>query len=71
MFSLKNFSAFYGASQVLQDVSFDVRAGEVLCILGRNGAGKTSMLRGIMNLMPSRSGTIQINDDDISNLPRL
>ncbi len=68
MFSLQNFSAYHGASRVVQNIDLEVDAGEVVCILGRNGAGKTSMLHAIMNLMPRREGTVTLCDVDISRL---
>ena len=47
---------FYGNVQVLRDLSLELSAGEVLCLLGRNGAGKTTALRAIMGLMKPRAG---------------
>jgi branched-chain amino acid transport system ATP-binding protein len=69
MFRLQNFSAYHGASRVVENIDLDVDVGEVVCILGRNGAGKTSMLHAIMNLMPRREGTVILDDVDISRLP--
>ncbi len=58
----------YGQVQVLFDVSFEVRAGEVLCLLGRNGAGKTTTLKTIMGLLPLQSGTITLDGAPIGTL---
>jgi len=69
MFSIRNLNSFYGASQALRDFSLELDAGEVLCLLGRNGAGKTTALRSIMGLMPVRSGSIELNGEDLSMLP--
>mgnify|MGYP001765378512 CR=1 FL=1 len=58
MLSLKKVNAWYGRAHVLQGVDLDVREGEVVSIIGRNGAGKTSILRAIMGLMPRCEGQI-------------
>jgi branched-chain amino acid transport system ATP-binding protein len=59
-------NAHYGAAQVLFDVSLHVQRGEVVALLGRNGAGKSSLLKAIMGLMPQRSGTVYLDGHDIS-----
>ena len=51
-------NTYYGKSHILQDVSFNVESGEVVALLGRNGVGKTTTLRSVMGLTPSRSGSI-------------
>ncbi len=62
MFSARQVNAGYTSdSHVIRDVSFELEKGEVLCLLGRNGAGKTSLLKTIMGLMPFRSGEIRLN----------
>lgn len=55
---MKDVHAFYGKSHVLFGVSLNVAAGEVVCLMGRNGAGKTTSFRAIMGLTPPRSGNI-------------
>ncbi len=62
-------NTYYGTSHILQDVSFQVRAGEVVALLGRNGVGKTTALRSIMGLSPARSGFIRFQGDNIKGLP--
>ncbi len=56
----------YGLSAVIHGVSFDVGAGEVVCLLGRNGAGKSTTLRSVMGLTPPRSGRIEFMGEDIT-----
>ena len=60
-------SAHYGAAQVLFDVSLHVQRGEVVALVGRNGAGKSSLLKAIMGLMPQRSGTVYLDGHDLSH----
>ena len=59
----------YGLSRVLFGVSIDVRAGECVCLLGRNGVGKTTTLRSIMGLTPPQTGRITWKDVDITGWP--
>jgi phospholipid/cholesterol/gamma-HCH transport system ATP-binding protein len=61
-------SKAFGAKQVLRDVSFDVRAGEALCILGRSGTGKSVTLKLIVSLIKPDQGQIWIEQDEITHL---
>jgi branched-chain amino acid transport system ATP-binding protein len=67
--SVRDVVAGYGLGAVLHGVSLDVEAGEVVCLLGRNGAGKSTTLRSIMGLMPSRSGRIVFRGEEITRRP--
>ena len=58
---LKDLHAWYGESHILHGVNMDVRQGEVVSLLGRNGAGRSTTLRAIMGLVGKRAGTIQVN----------
>lgn len=69
MLRLEGIEAGYGAVQVLRGLTFEVAAGEVLCLMGRNGAGKTTALRAIMGQVPATSGTIEIDGISLQNLP--
>ncbi|MGH7316578.1 MAG: ABC transporter ATP-binding protein [Candidatus Rokuibacteriota bacterium] len=60
---------YYGESHVLQGVSLRVDPGEVLAILGRNGMGKTTLIRSIVGFTPPRQGRIRYRDTDITRLP--
>jgi branched-chain amino acid transport system ATP-binding protein len=68
MLTVERLSSFYGAVQAVRDVSFTVAAGEILGLMGRNGAGKTSVLKTIMGLMPVRSGSIRIGNEETGGL---
>jgi len=69
MLELRNIDCFYGAVQVLRDLSLKAEAGRVLCVLGRNGAGKTTMLKTIMGLLKPRRGGIFLDGRDLRALP--
>lgn len=68
MLTVANLSAWYGAARILYDLSFEVRRGEVVALMGRNGAGKSTAMRAIMGLMAERAGTVRFNGEDISRL---
>ena len=69
MLSVEAVDLYYGASYTLRRVSLTARRGEVTCIMGRNGVGKTSLLRAIMGLQPVRSGRVAWDDRDLTGLP--
>ncbi len=66
---ITNLQAWYGESHVLHDVSLEVQPGEVVTLLGRNGAGRTTTLRAIMGLTGTRKGSIRINGVEAIGLP--
>lgn len=68
MLSVKNIDLFYGAAQALRSVSLTAAVGRVTCLLGRNGVGKTSLLRAIVGLQPIASGAISFDGWDVSKL---
>jgi len=59
----------YRASIVIRDMSFKVSAGEAVALLGKNGMGKTTLLKTIMGYLPKKQGSVQVNDSDITRLP--
>ncbi|MBV5325621.1 MAG: ATP-binding cassette domain-containing protein, partial [Rhodospirillaceae bacterium] len=61
MLKVDRINCFYGHVQVLRDFSLDLAPGEVLCLLGRNGAGKTTALKAIMGLIGVRQGSIKFD----------
>ena len=69
MLKLDKISTGYGPIQVLFEFSLEARAGEVLCLMGRNGAGKTTAMKAIMGLLPLSGGQITLDGKPISTLP--
>ena len=68
MLTVCNVDLYYGASQALKGVSLTARKGEVTCVLGRNGVGKTSLIRGLVGHVPLRRGSIEWEGAEISRL---
>jgi urea transport system ATP-binding protein len=68
MLNVQNLSLHYGAAQALRGVSLEARQGEVTCVLGRNGVGKTSLLRAIVGHRPISRGSILLEDQEILDL---
>ena len=66
MLEIRNLTAHYGHSQVLYDVSIDVKTGEFVSIIGANGAGKSSLMKVIMGLVPVSAGSLLFKGKDIS-----
>jgi urea transport system ATP-binding protein len=68
MLDVKSIDVFYGASRAVSGVSVAAKAGNITCILGRNGVGKTSLIRAIAGLQSTVSGTILFDGEDITKL---
>ena len=66
---VERLNSFYGPAHILFDVDLAVGAGEVVALLGRNGAGKSTTLRSIIGLVPRREGRITFEGEDITHLP--
>ena len=69
MLSVKDLHAFYSRAHILQGVSLEARAGEVVALLGRNGAGKSTALKAIMGLVPPARGEVTFEGQRIERLP--
>ena len=69
MLRVENLNAWYDRSHVVQGLSFEVKAGEIVTLMGRNGAGKTSTLRAIMGLMNKRAGSVRFDGQEILGQP--
>jgi branched-chain amino acid transport system ATP-binding protein len=68
MLDVRDLRAWYGAAQILFDLSFHIAPGEVVALMGRNGAGKSTTIKSLMGLVAQRSGMVRFLGEDISNL---
>lgn len=66
MLDVSGINAYYGLSHILYDVTLNVKAGEVVGLLGRNGAGKSTTMKSIMGIVPPRRGTVSLKGRDIT-----
>jgi urea transport system ATP-binding protein len=69
MLSVKNLQVCYGESVILNDVSLEVPSGKVVCLMGRNGVGKTTLLKAIMGLLRNRRGQVIFDSEDLTHRP--
>jgi branched-chain amino acid transport system ATP-binding protein len=68
MLVVEKINTYYGTSHILHNVSFEVKDGEIVVLLGRNGVGKSTTLKSIMGIQPPRSGKVTLNGEDITRL---
>jgi branched-chain amino acid transport system ATP-binding protein len=68
MLELKDVHTYYGLSHILFGVSLEVAPGEIVCLLGRNGAGKSTIMKSIMGLTPPREGVVKFKGNEISGM---
>ena len=69
MLTIDNLHQAYGGSHILRGLSFEVKTGEVTTLLGRNGVGKTTLLKSLMGLVKTKQGSITFDGQDITHLP--
>jgi len=69
MLNVENVDLFYGAAQALKTVSMQAEIGKVTCVMGRNGVGKTSLMRAVVGQQPLTRGAVKWDGKDISTLP--
>ena len=67
MLSVSGLNQYYGGSHILRDLSFEVPAGQVTTLLGRNGVGKTTLLRTLMGVVPAATGSVRFGAEDITH----
>ena len=70
MIKVSNLTKFYGPSKVIDDVSFEVRAGEIFALVGHSGAGKSTLLRTLNGLESYQGGSVRVFEREISTLSR-
>lgn len=68
MLHIEKLNQFYGQSHILWDIDFKIRPGSCACLMGRNGVGKTTLLKCVMGLLPSRTGDIGFNNQSLNKL---
>lgn len=69
MLSIHGLNQFYGGSHILWDIDLDIPKGSVTCLMGRNGMGKTTLLKCVMGLLPAASGEIRLGEEDLRKRP--
>jgi branched-chain amino acid transport system ATP-binding protein len=69
MLEVRGINTYYGLSHILFDVSLSVRKGEIVCLLGRNGAGKSTTMKSIMGLTPPKQGEVVFRGEPVTSLP--
>jgi iron complex transport system ATP-binding protein len=68
MLSIRSISVNYGEVEILKNLSLNVQAGEVVSLIGPNGAGKTTLIRAISGVLPLQSGSVRVNERDLSSI---
>lgn len=69
MLEVNNINVFYGSIHAVKDISFKVEKGEIISLIGANGAGKTTILQTVSGLLKSNTGSIVFNDQDLMHIP--
>ena len=69
MLQIKHLNFHYGAVQALHDINMTMQPGQITCVMGRNGVGKTTLLRNIMGIATSSGGAVALGDRDVTPLP--
>ena len=69
MLNVTDLNQYYGGSHILRGLTFDLPPGKVTVLLGRNGVGKTTLLKTLMGLLPAKSGSVKFGDHDLTSVP--
>jgi urea transport system ATP-binding protein len=69
MLNVSNLHVSYGQSEVLHGLDFDVAPGEIVVLVGRNGMGKTTLMKSLIGMVPVKAGAITLDGTDISHMP--
>jgi len=67
MLQIENLNQYYGESHTLWDANVDIKQGDCVCLMGRNGVGKTTLLKSIMGLLPTKNGSIKFNNISLTD----
>ena len=69
LLEVKNLEVYYGVICALKGISFEVNEGEIVSLIGANGAGKTTMMQSVVGLLPKKNGTVSFDGHDITKMP--
>ena len=69
LLEVKNLEVYYGVICALKGISFEVNEGEIVSLIGANGAGKTTMMQSVVGLIPKKNGTVFFDGQDITKTP--
>lgn len=69
MLSIQGLQVNYGQAPALNEIDLEVKSGQIVCLMGRNGVGKTTLLKAIMGLLKAKTGSIRYGDFDMTNAP--
>jgi len=69
MLDVHNLNAAYGQSQVLHGIDFSIPAGEIVAVVGRNGMGKSTLMKSLIGVMQPKSGQVMVNGTDVARMP--
>lgn len=69
MLNVNQLNVYYGESHVVRNISFDVAKGETVAIMGRNGMGKSTLLKALIGILPTRGGKVTLNGRDVTGTP--
>ena len=69
MLEVQGLNQFYGGSHILRDLAFEARMGEVTVVLGRNGVGKTTLLKSLIGVVPLKTGSVKLDGVDLTRAP--
>jgi urea transport system ATP-binding protein len=69
MFDVKNLNVAYGQSEVLHGIDLSVKPGEIVAVVGRNGMGKSTLMKSLIGVIPSKSGEVMVDGTDVASLP--
>jgi len=68
MFEVSNYHVAYGQSEVINNMNFTLKPKEIVAVMGRNGMGKTTLMKSLIGMIPSSSGSVQLNGQELSEL---
>ncbi|MCP9850465.1 urea ABC transporter ATP-binding subunit UrtE [Cyanobium sp. Morenito 9A2] len=69
LLQVRGLNVYYGESHILRNVDLSVKSGQMVCLIGRNGVGKTTLLKTVIGLLRQRSGVVELEDRNLSALP--